>query len=147
MCRAAGRVGDELVVEDRSARSASAHGAQRDHDEPFRPYPCIPLDVDTSARPLTSRLTELNVKRDPPPEDLCRTPEARRRDVARRALYLALPVPYLINTIRLISSSWRRTRGHCHRGRAGTSASLVADRVRITARGRRNNGSQYFVTH
>lgn len=28
VCRAAGRVGDELVVEDRSARSASAHGAQ-----------------------------------------------------------------------------------------------------------------------
>lgn len=41
VCRAAGRVGDELVVEDRSARSASAHGAQRDHDEPFSPV--IPL--------------------------------------------------------------------------------------------------------
>lgn len=88
MCRAAGRVGDELSSSGTgSARSASAHGAQRDHDDDFADLPLyLPHRHTGPGRNVAVGSDVL----------------PRRDDETSRAAPISRPVPYLIKTIRLI---------------------------------------------
>lgn len=132
MRRAAGRVGDGLAVEDRSARSASAHGAPRDHDELFRPVTILLLIhlVGIRARPQSG--FNAHRRRTAFRRGLAES-ASRGATTRHRAPRLSrAPFPYLINNKTDLSHRGNIRENTATGAGPAPPASHVADRARTT---------------